>query len=175
MKLKYLHEDATYVTPHIVLDVPNIRQSTPHDCAIAITQMLLFYYGIDKREDELRELIPVNDDGTDIDNICTALDMFGVPNVRDDSITIHKIQQELQESHPVVLLVRADAGQNHFVIVVGYDNRGFILNDPSDFERKYVAGDELSSMGLGGHTDMGMLGIICRGQPVFNSRRLKLA
>jgi ABC-type bacteriocin/lantibiotic exporter with double-glycine peptidase domain len=134
-----------------LLDFPEARQATGFDCGAAAIQALLFYYGVEAREDYLVEALGSKDEGT----VPTRIVSF----LRDDlgfkahaaRMTVPEVKIWIDQKVPVVVLIQAwkdwvenlndepppprdykdDWEDGHYVVIIGYDGDGFIIEDPS--------------------------------------------
>lgn len=116
------------------------------DCGVACVAMLLEQYG--KRNgwtvNQLAVQTPLKDGAQGLmpHHLVSLAALHGLPT-STAVLTLDQIRQEIDAGRPVILLIayrfitgRLDQNDNvpgsdgHFVVVVGYDNTHFVLNDP---------------------------------------------
>ena len=137
------------------LSFPKTRQATDFSCGAAVTQAMLYYYGIEKREDEIGDALGTDTDGTEPEAILAVLRKVGL-RCRPGRMTVEGVRAWIKIDVPVILSIQAWAddepkdytdrwGDGHYVVAVGYDDNGnFILEDPSILDQRGVLpADEL--------------------------------
>lgn len=118
-----------------------------NDCLAAAFRMIWGWYRLHIGKDN-PDNVTVNDFARDIyqssADLGSVLDVYQLPFPRaipympvskSNGITIHRIEQELQNNHPVIALIeyskiRAVKPMGHFVVITGYDHKYFTINDP---------------------------------------------
>lgn len=148
-----------------------MRQATDYTCGVACTESILYYNGIDYREDDLAQALrATEEDGTRIADIVEFLHRAGPgtgywmgqgaefqngigAELRTD-ITLDDLRVEIDGGHPVICSIQAwsiaesedyaaDWEDGHYVIAVGYDADNVYFMDPSTRGNyTYIANDE---------------------------------
>ena len=126
------------------LDFPIIRQSTVDTCSCACVQSCLCYYGIYKREDQLRRLMRIEKHPLEVHprKIVNALKSFGL-TATYSKLEISDVIISIDEDEPVIINLQAwfrskkpdynTDNNGHYVVAMGYDERRIIFSDPSCF------------------------------------------
>lgn len=140
-----------------VLTFPETRQATVFSCGASAVQSVLYYYGIEKREDELAEFLGTSEEeGTPVEPI---LKFFRDCGLRVDAgvMTLDEIKGWIDQEVPVILLVQAWSDdescdyeealdEGHYVVAIGYEDDRIIFDDPSLLgNRGFMTFDELET------------------------------
>jgi len=143
------------------------------------------YYGIDAVESELvKQLGTTEDWGTEHTDIIRVAQNYDLM-VESGEMDIEKIKNYIDQKIPVILDIQAwsekenidyinDWEDGHYVVAIGYDNNGFIIEDPSDFGRQYMTFDELTKRWHDidkNNTKLYNLGIAIIGSPKYNKNQ----
>lgn len=120
--------------------VPLTRQATDHTCGVASLQAVLYYYGLEVREDQLALDLGTTPDGTPYTNIVSYAESKGFEVSTYTDLTLHELRRFIDERHPVLLPLQAwmnppidwsTYADGHYVVAVGYDRENVIFMDPS--------------------------------------------
>jgi predicted double-glycine peptidase len=139
----------------MIIDLPGGRQTFDFDCGATALQLVMAYYGVDVRRDELYSKLLINSDGTPVKNMVSVPKKYGFKvNVKYDA-AIEDIKQFIDRSHPVIVLVQAwaekymtleewheDYDDGHYVIVIGYYDNKIVFEDPSSFRKTWLTEEE---------------------------------
>lgn len=145
--------------PENLISLPVVRQGTGYTCGVACVQSILYYNGIDFREDNLaQELGSTPEDGTNIDQMISFLtgvtsddgwwlglgnEFFnGIGAEKQEEMTLEELCEAIDESHPVICCLQAWYGESgydytdewecgHYAIAIGYDETNIYFMDPS--------------------------------------------
>lgn len=169
----------------MLLTFPDSRQSQSFSCGAAATQAVLYYYGIEHREDQIIEALDSNDQqGTPPGNIVRALLGAGL-SIFAGRTTIADVKRHLDQGHPTILAIQAwgepgdYAHQNkdgHYVVAIGHQDGSIIFDDPSLLSnRGYITESELDQRwhdlaGNGMYLDH--FGIVASGTPKYDPKRI---
>jgi GH24 family phage-related lysozyme (muramidase) len=106
------------------------------ECFSASSAMLAMYWGKEPNENIYDKLRARYGDSTDADTQLDALRCLGLTaNFQTDG-TVAMLQQEIDAGRPVAVgwlcdgPVSAPSGGGHWIVIIGYDNSGFVVNDP---------------------------------------------
>lgn len=160
---EFLFEQENKLKPIVKLDFPELRQVTSYDCGATSLQQVLIYYGIEKREDELIELLDTKktsiiEYGTKLSKMIEVAKYFGLDAEKLENTNIKKIKSFIDEGVPPILLLQAwrdyskgdldwnkDFKDGHYVVAVGYNDTCIFFEDPSSVVRTYLTYEELDS------------------------------
>lgn len=150
-----------------ILTFPDTRQATPSTCGASVTQAILYYYGIEKREDDLIKALGVTEeDGVGPGTLRRYLQEQGL-RTTSGRMTVADLKRWIDRGVPVIVLLQAwpeegtspdyatDLEDGHYVVAIGYDAAGHILfEDPSLLSnRGYIAERDLDRRWHDGATD----------------------
>lgn len=137
-----------------ILELPDLRQYSDFDCGVSVTQGILAYYGIDSTESELISEMKIDPNwGTEPKQIETLMQNRGL-EVVSKQMTLEEIKSYIDQRTPVILDIQAwdenpdvdyetTKEDGHYVIAIGYDDDGFIFEDPSWTGLAKLSYDEL--------------------------------
>jgi predicted double-glycine peptidase len=172
-----------------VLSFPDLRQNYDFTCGASSLQGVFQYYGEDAIESDLATELGTDPDwGTEPAEIEKVAIAHGY-EVESREMTIDEVKQFIDQKYPVILDIQAwhgdtdtafdytdDYEDGHYVVVVGYDDSGFILEDPSDEGRSYMKFDELEKrwhdVDKQGNK-FNSLGIVIKGEPKYSLNQYK--
>lgn len=142
--------------PQQLIEFPDTRQSTDYSCGAAALQAVLYYYGTDKREDQLRKELGTTDkDGTEPNAIVRVARKHGLTAELKKNGTVDDLKKYVDKSVPVIVAFQAWGDKKdyakdengHYGVVIGYDDRFIYIEDPSllnygkiaikDFEKRW--------------------------------------
>lgn len=139
----------------MMIELPIGRQTFDFDCGVKALQLVLAYYGIDIREDELIGQLQCNSKGTPVKNMISVAEKHGFQVMAKSDFSLEMLKQYIDEKHPVIVLVQAwaerymtledwkkDEEDGHYVIVVGYFGSIIVFEDPSSFRRTWMTEEE---------------------------------
>ena len=159
----FLLEQQDKLIPKVKLDFPELRQIFNYDCGVTALQQVLIYYGIEKREDELIELLStkkttIREHGTKLSKMVDVAKLYGLNAEILRNTTINKIKSLIDQGTPSILLLQAwrdyskgkldwntDYSDGHYVVAVGYNDTCLFFEDPSSVVRTYLTFDELKT------------------------------
>lgn len=158
-------DDGESRLPENLIAIPVVLQGTGCTCGVACVQSVLYYNGIDFREDLLAaELGCTSENGTDIDRIISFLthvmvarfgkEYEGIEAQKREDITIAELCQAIDGGHPVICCLQAWYGESgydysdewdcgHYAMAIGYDESRIYFMDPSTLGNyTYIDKDE---------------------------------
>jgi predicted double-glycine peptidase len=138
----------------VQLVFPDVRQATEYTCGASVVQAVLFYYGIESREDKISEKTKTDKTGTNVNDIINTLNSY---NLKTDarSMFVQDLKNYIDKSIPVIIAIQAWSknkkidyaktyDEGHYVVVIGYDENNIIFEDPSILNNKaYLSYKEL--------------------------------
>lgn len=173
----------------IKLDFPTSRQHNENSCGCAAVQSMLMYYGIDESLDDLEKELKTDENGTSYRNMVKS---FRKRKLKVEYGTMNKTQlkEYISSKIPVIILIQAYKNNEnkpytltsyrdgHYVTVIGYSTRRFILEDPSlNNELGYILNKELDVRWHGWGEDqdekLNFFGIAVIGTPEFKPNKLQ--
>ncbi|MDD5287589.1 MAG: cysteine peptidase family C39 domain-containing protein [Dehalococcoidales bacterium] len=142
----------------MIIDLPSGRQTFDFDCGAKALQIVMAYYGVDVREDELLSELKCSSDGTQIQQMRTVAEKHGFQVVAKCGSTLVEVKQFIDSGYPVIVLVQAwaerymtlgdwreDNDDGHYVIVIGHYNNIIVFEDPGTFRRTWLTVEEFSA------------------------------
>jgi ABC-type bacteriocin/lantibiotic exporter with double-glycine peptidase domain len=141
-----------------MIDLPTGRQTYDFDCGAKALQIVMAYYGIDVREDELMEELKCDSDGVPVRNMISVAEKKGFQVVAKCELSLDTVRRYVDENHPVIVLVQAwaerymtlkdwreDNEDGHYAIVVGYNGYAIVFEDPASFRKTWMTEEEFIS------------------------------
>jgi predicted double-glycine peptidase len=138
-----------------MIDLVIGRQTFDFDCGAKALQIVMAYYGVDAREDELIEELECDDRGTPAKNMIATAEKRGFQVIADSGWSLEVVRKYVDNSCPVIVLVQAwaerymtlddwrnDNDDGHYVIIIGYLGNIIVFEDPSSFRRTWLTEDE---------------------------------
>lgn len=132
-----------------VLNLADVRQATGYTCGVSALQTILFYYGIEYRENTLAEFAGSNpDEGTPPKGILKAVEQVNIEDGTKftaeikQNATIGDIEKLIDQEIPVIVDIQAwrdtdnqaewkeDWVDGHYVVALGYDKNNLYFEDP---------------------------------------------
>lgn len=131
-----------------LLPIDHIRQETSVSCLPACCQMVLAYHGIDVSQKRIGRLLKITPMGIPYTRI-KRLERLGV-RINLDSGEEHVIRNAIDARYPLILFIKTgelsywNEDSQHAIVVVGYDDYSFYVNDPIlDVGERPIPIDEL--------------------------------
>lgn len=114
---------------------PLYRQETDYSCAPACLRMVLAGAGIEKSEEDLREISDCTIEGTDALKIVDAARSLGFTNSRKFNLEFDDLKSFLSQNiYPIVYLKlrlgTASLMQQHAVVIIEVRQENLLLYDP---------------------------------------------
>jgi len=139
-----------------IIDLHIGRQTFDFDCGATALQIVMAYYGIDVRKDELIRDLGTGKDGTRVDKIIAVAGTKGFRIEAKQFWSLRELKNYLDRGHPVILLLQAwadkymtlhdwrnDYDDGHYAVLIGYDKGVLLFEDPASFRRTWLREYEL--------------------------------
>lgn len=133
------------------IDFPSGRQTFEFDCGSKALQLVMAYYGIDVREDELMRKLHVGQNGTHPAEMVNTAQSYGFYVTTLLDCPLHLIKNYIDNRTPVVVLLQAWADHymspsdwrntnehGHYAIVIGYDEHIVLFEDPAAISHTWL-------------------------------------
>ena len=131
ISLKKDRDKASSDVPKKKVNTPVLLQMHASECGAACLGMILAYFGRWAPLTELREKCEVSRDGSSAASIARAARHYGL---ECKGLSLQAEQLQMVEL-PLILFWQF----SHFVVLEGFDNQGFYLNDPATGKRRVSA------------------------------------
>ena len=152
--------------PIKIMDFPEARQSTNFSCGVASVQAVLYYYGIDLREDKLIKTFSAQPtdiihSGVDPEDLKDKLETkWGLKVEMAVGMNIEDLKEYANKYIPVIIAIQAWRGEDgaventdysaykdgHYVVSIGYTDKQMIFEDPSILtNRGYLSFEDLET------------------------------
>ena len=138
-----------------MIDLPIGRQTFDFDCGAKVLQLVMAYYGVDVREDELIKDLKTCDIGTRVNSMIKVAEKNGFKVYAKSRMLLKTVKKYVDNNQPVIVLVQAwadrymtlkdwkeDNENGHYVIVIGYRKDTIVFEDPSSIRRTWLKEDE---------------------------------
>jgi ABC-type bacteriocin/lantibiotic exporter with double-glycine peptidase domain len=140
------------------IDLPSGRQAFDFDCGAKALQLVMAYYGLDIREDELMTELKCSSEGTPLENMISLAKKYGFEVMAQSGVSIETVKGYVSKGTPVIVLVQAwaerymtledwknDDDDGHYVIVIGYSDSIIVFEDPASFRRTWLTEEEFTA------------------------------
>ncbi|AKG53268.1 hypothetical protein DGWBC_0589 [Dehalogenimonas sp. WBC-2] len=141
-----------------IIDMHTGRQSFDFDCGPKSLQLVLAYYGVELREDQLLLRLGSNHLGTRISDMTALAESFGFVVEAHSGVSLAEVKKYVDELRPVIVLVQAWADKymsqedwrqtnehGHYVVVIGYREHTVLFEDPATFGNTWLTEREFLS------------------------------
>lgn len=138
-----------------MIDLPGGRQTFDFDCGAKALQLVMAYYGVDVREDELLQELEIDRYGVPVKNLVSAAERRGFQVAAQCGVPLETLKQYVDENQPVIVLVQAwaerymtiedwkrDDDDGHYVVVIGHSGYIIVFEDPASFRRTWMTEEE---------------------------------
>jgi predicted double-glycine peptidase len=138
-----------------MIDLRISRQTFDFDCGAKALQVVMEYYGVDMREDELLIELKTDENGTDYSNMVALADKKGFEVFASEGVSLEQLKRFVDEGYPVIVIVQAWAERymtleewktafdlGHYVVVVGYQDHIIVFEDPASPRRTWMTEEE---------------------------------
>jgi uncharacterized protein YvpB len=154
--LRYLQEQDMQMKYLKLIDYPTERQPDDYSCGLSSVQTALAFCGIDVHSEELRKSMkPDPNNGVDPKKIINVLKKYKINYEYDEDMTVDDLKKYIDDESPIIICLQAWAKdkeldyartrkEGHYVTVIGYNDKGFICEDPAlQSHRGFIPYDEL--------------------------------
>lgn len=134
-----------------MIDLPSGRQTFDFDCGAKALQLVMAYYGVEVREDELLQELGIDRYGVPVKNLVAAAERRGFQVAAQCGVPLGTLKQYMDENQPVIVLVQAwaerymtiedwkrDDDDGHYVIVIGHSGDIIVFEDPASFRKTWM-------------------------------------
>jgi len=138
-----------------MIDIPSGRQTFDFDCGAKALQLVMAYYGLDIREDELFKELKPDQHGVPVNNLIATAEKYGFEVVASSGVSLETVKDYVDQDQPVIVLVQAwaerymtledwrqDYDDGHYVIVIGHSGGIIVFEDPSSFRKTWLMEEE---------------------------------
>lgn len=118
------------------LKIPYAKQMSQY-CGPACLEMVLRYYGIDKKQEEIaREISPIPWFGYTVKELIDYMENQGFKVELTEKSNIEELIKNVDKGIPTIIVQRLNAQtkQPHYRIVTGYTDKHITLHDPELFD-----------------------------------------
>ncbi|MBI2832594.1 MAG: C39 family peptidase [Chloroflexi bacterium] len=139
----------------MIIDLPTGRQSFDFDCGAKALQLVMAYYGLDVREDELINELKCSSEGTPLKNMISLAERHGFTVFAKCDVSLATAYEYVDKNIPVIVLVQAwaekymtledwktEIDHGHYVIVIGHTDSIVVFEDPASFRRTWLMEEE---------------------------------
>jgi ABC-type bacteriocin/lantibiotic exporter with double-glycine peptidase domain len=136
-----------------VIDMPKGTQSYQYDCGTKVLHLIMAYYGVEVPYHRLlRKAKEHKKYGLPEDKLIKMAKRRKFNVIAHDGFTLDEIKKQVNKNRPVIVLLQAwvDKGVDykktndfsHYSIVVGFEKKRVILNDPLSFKKVWLTEKE---------------------------------
>lgn len=116
--------------PHMNLPIPPFLQKTEYDCGPASLKMVLNYFGIKPKYNELNKLSKCDSNGTDSLAMVRALKRLGIEAHAYEFCSLADLRSWNARGLPVIVAWFSPAPGSHWSVVKSVGNKRITLQDP---------------------------------------------
>jgi predicted double-glycine peptidase len=131
------------------------RQTFDFDCGAKALQLVMEYYGVEMREDELMKELKTGKAGTSCVNMITVAENYGFEVFASNGVSLEQLKHYIDQGYPVIVNLQAWADRymtledwkssfdyGHYAVVIGYEDNIIIFEDPSSIRRTWMLEEE---------------------------------
>jgi ABC-type bacteriocin/lantibiotic exporter with double-glycine peptidase domain len=131
------------------------RQTFDFDCGAKALQIVMEYYGVEMREDELLKELKADKNGTDYTNMIALAEKKGFQVFASDGVSLDELRSFLGQGYPVIVILQAWADrymsledwkltfdQGHYAVIVDYQEHVIVFEDPASIRRTWLLDEE---------------------------------
>jgi ABC-type bacteriocin/lantibiotic exporter with double-glycine peptidase domain len=131
------------------------RQTFDFDCGAKALQIVMEYYGVEMREDELLKELKTSKNGTDYESMIALAEKKGFQVLASSGVSLAELKGFVDQGYPVIVILqawadrymtledwRASFDHGHYAIVVDYQNRIIVFEDPASIRRTWLSEEE---------------------------------
>jgi len=132
--------------PTRLLNIPHRSQEEEAGCLAACAQMVLHHLGVDQSQTALNRLLGLTSIGTPYSNLRRLAEFHVTVTTRTGEEA--DLRSAIDRNQPVIAFVMTDDlpywldTASHAIVIVGYDERSVLLNDPAFSAPQSVAWDD---------------------------------
>lgn len=123
----------------IKIQVPLKRQELKSSCGAGALRSVLHYFGINKTEEEIRQMVKTNEEGTKTQNIIRVARQLGLKTKAKYNMDEQDLKDWIDKQIPVIICFQAWGAKKyyktkesgHYAVVIGYDDENVYFQDPS--------------------------------------------
>jgi predicted double-glycine peptidase len=131
------------------------RQTFDFDCGAKALQLVMEYYGVEVREDELMKELNTGKEGTNYANMVSVAKRNGFEVFASNGVSFDQLKQFIDQGYPVIVIVQAWADRymtledwkssfdcGHYAVVIGHQDNIIIFEDPASIRRTWMTEEE---------------------------------
>jgi predicted double-glycine peptidase len=138
-----------------MIDLRIGRQTFDFDCGATALQIVMEYYGVDVREDQLIRELKTDENGTSFELMISFAERNGFKVHAATGVSLEQLKHFVDDGHPVIIIVqawaerymtledwKADYDDGHYAIVIGHNGGIIIFEDPASMHRTWLTEEE---------------------------------
>jgi len=128
------------------------RQTFDFDCGAKALQIVMEYYGVEMREDELLKELKTDESGTSYLNMIALAENKGFQVLAAHGVSLAELKSFIDQGYPVIVILQAWADRymtledwrssfehGHYAIVVDYQDHIIVFEDPASIRRTWLS------------------------------------
>lgn len=131
------------------------RQTFDFDCGAKALQIVMEYYGVEMREDEMLKELKTDKTGTNYANMIALAEKKGFRVFASGGVSLEELKRFINQGYPVIVIVQAWADRymtledwklsfeyGHYAVVIGYQDYIIVFEDPASIHRTWMLEEE---------------------------------
>jgi len=128
------------------------RQTFDFDCGAKALQIVMEYYGVEIREDELLRELGTDEEGTSYLSMIALAEKQGFQVLAAHGVSLAELKSFIDQGYPVIVILQAWADRymtladwsasydhGHYAIVVDYQDHVIVFEDPASIRRTWLS------------------------------------
>ncbi len=141
-----------------MIDLRIGRQTFDFDCGAKALQLVMEYFGVETREDELMKELKTGSEGTSRGHMVSVAKKNGFDVFSAENVTMTQVKSFIDRGLPVIVALQAWADKymtlsdwraaydyGHYAVVIGHQGRVIVFEDPSSIRRTWMTEKEFLS------------------------------